>query len=313
MLGRTAGHLYWTFRYLERAENMARLVDAGFRIALTHSSSVDNEWVSVLQATSSQEAYDALNDTYATRTVVNFLLRESANPSSVLAAMQCARTNARAARTALTREVWEAVNGAWIQICEALNRPVAQSNLPAVLTLIRQQCALVRGAMRGTMLRNDIFGFSEMGMLVERADATARILDVKYYVLLPSASLVGSRIDNIQWETILRAVSADRAFNWLNGGEISASAIADFLIFDRRLPRSLSYCYHAMEQTFGYLGRDLTDPPDSYRTVREATRRLDTLTVADVLESGLHEFVEAFIAANNALGRQFECDFRFLE
>ena len=313
MLGRTAGNLYWTFRYLERAENMARLVDAGFRIALTHSSSVDNEWVSVLQATNSQETYDALNDGYATRTVVNFLLREAGHPSSVLAAMLRARTNARAARTALTREVWEAVNGAWIQISDALNRPVAQSNLPAVLTLIRQQCALVRGAMRGTMLRNDIFGFSEMGMLVERADATARILDVKYYVLLPSASLVGSRIDNIQWETILRAVSADRAFNWLNGGDISASAIADFLIFDRRLPRSLSYCYHAMEQTFGYLGRDLTDPPDSYRSVRDTTRRLDTLTVTDVLESGLHEFVEAFIAGNNALGRQFERDFRFLE
>ncbi|MEZ5946882.1 MAG: alpha-E domain-containing protein [Hyphomonas sp.] len=146
-------------------------------------------------------------------------------------------------RTALTREVWEALNDTWMSAREALKRPVSEQALPEVLTLVRQQGAQVRGAIAGTMLRNDIYDFAQLGTLVERSDNTARILDTKYYVLLPSSASIGSSLDNVQWEMILRSASAERSFHWLHGGAMSPLAIADFLIFDARLPRSLAFCY----------------------------------------------------------------------
>ena len=141
-----------------------------------------------------------------------------------------------------TREVWEAVNESWIVLKDVLARPIRETELPEVLGIIRKQSSLVRGATVGTMLRNDIYNFARIGTFVERSDNIARILDVKYYVLLPSVTLVGSTLDNVQWETILRSASAERAFRWLHGGEARASTIADFLILDRRMPRSLLYC-----------------------------------------------------------------------
>ncbi len=313
MLGRTAGNLYWTFRCLERAENMTRLIDAGFRISLTRSGARDTEWISVLSATSSRAAYDRDHETFDNASVVNFLLRGTGNPSSVLACVHQARTNARACRTALTREVWEAVNECWIQVSLALKRTVRLADLPDILRQIRQHCALVRGALHGTMLRNDIFGFCQAGLFVERADATARILDVKYYVLLPSVGQVGSPVDNVQWETILRATSAERAFNWLHGGETSARLIADFLIFDRRMPRSLAFCYEQLAAAFEDIGRHACAGLESCRMILAQNAAFGQGSITGVFDHGLHEFILEFITGNNALGRQIEQDFRFLE
>ena len=130
-------------------------------------------------------------------------------------------------RTALTREVWEAINEAWIQL-RAPDTADPRTRCAEVLNAIRQQGSLVRGALHGTMLRNDIYNFSRIGTFIERADSTARILDVKYYLLLPSISLVGSAMDTTQWEMILRSVSANRSYKWLNGADINPVGIADF-------------------------------------------------------------------------------------
>ena len=138
---------------------------------------------------------------------------------------------------------------------KVLARPVKETELPSVLIEIRRHCAFVRGAMQGTMLRNDIFDFTQMGMALERADNTARIIDVKYYTLLPSASYVGSVLDNVQWETILRSVSAHRSFKWLNNDDLSPASIAEFLILDGRFPRSLSFCSRIIEESLTYLDK----------------------------------------------------------
>ncbi len=119
-------------------------------------------------------------------------------------------SNARIAGTALTREVWEAVNEAWLNICASLKASITPKTLPEIIGLIRRQSALVQGALHGTMLRNDIYDFARLGTFIERADSTALILDVKYYVLLPSVSVVGGPMDNVQWESILRSVSVLR-------------------------------------------------------------------------------------------------------
>lgn len=311
MLGKTAGGLFWMFRYLERAENTARLADAGFRIALTRSDHAEDEWASIIDTASARKAFLESGGKFDGPSVINFLLRDSANPSSVLSVTEAARNNARLVRTALTREVWEAVNETWIKQKAALARPVRETDLPDVLGLIRSQSALVRGATVGTMLRNDIYNFARIGTFVERADNIARILDVKYYVLLPSVQLVGSTLDNVQWETILRAASAERSFRWLHGGETRPLTIADFLILDRRMPRSLLYCLRKIAGNLGHLCADYGVRRPSLDAALELRDQLEDLSIEQVIERGLHEFLTSFIQSNNALARQVEEDFRF--
>ena len=205
MLGRTANGTYWMARYLERAENTARLIEAGFRMALTRDAETSQgEWRSVITTMGQTGAFEAAYGTdYAGERVWNYLLRDRGNPGSVLAMIEAARSNARSVRTALTREVWEAINEAWMVLKEALARPVREVLLGQVLATIRRQATLVRGAFDGTMLRNEAYNFSRLGTFIERGDSTARILDVKYYVLLPSLAWVGSSLDNVQWESLL--------------------------------------------------------------------------------------------------------------
>ena len=307
MLGKTAGGLYWMFRYLERSENNARLVDAGFRIALTRSAAAEDEWMSVIQTAGVQEGFLERHDQADASTVTDYMLRDKTNSSSVLSVVEAARNNARLVRTALTREVWEATNECWL----ALARPVRERDLPETLGTIRQQSALVRAALHGTMLRNDIYDFARIGTFIERADNTARILDVKYYVLLPSVMHVGSSLDNVQWETILRSVSAQRAYRWLNAGDINPKGIAEFLIRDRRLPRSLAFCYTKLVDNLGYLADDYGHRLPCHDLSEEVLAKLRGHTIDTIFDQGLHQFLEEFLSANNRLGRQIEQDYRF--
>ena len=312
MLGKTAGGLYWMFRFLERSENTARLVEAGFRIALTRSSDPASEWKSVVTTAGVRSNYDAKYDSYSATKVVDFLLRDTTNPSSVISAIENARTNARMVRTALTTEVWEAVNESWMGMKEALGTPVKETELPAILGEIRRHSALVRGAMQGTMLRNDIYDFTQIGTSLERADNTARIIDVKYYTLLPSASFVGSALDNVQWETILRSVSAHRSFRWLNNDDMSPSTVAEFLILDSRFPRSLSFCSRILEENLNFLAKDYSTRLPCHDLIDAQRDKLRQHSIATIFEEGLHQFITEFIRDNNAIGQQIEQDYRFI-
>ncbi len=311
MLGKTAGSLFWMFRYLERAENMARLLDAGFRIALTRSEAAVDEWESVLKAAGVDVSYKKQYETTDTLDVIDFLLRSEDNSSSVYSCFKSARANGRMARTALTREMWEAVNEGWMRLDADLKLPVSTKELPAVLSHVRQQCALVRGAMEGTMLRNECYDFAKLGKFIERADSTSRLLDVKYYLLLPSVSLVGSSIDNAQWETILRSVSAERAFHWLYPGDISAPDIAEFLILDRRMPRSLSFCTREVTHTMDYLRRAYDASPKSYDLAYNLRALVEDVNIDQIFKIGLHEFIGNFLSATSELAGQIETDYRF--
>ncbi len=312
MLGKTAGGLFWMFRYLERSENTARLVEAGFRIGLTRPDGSDDEWLSVLQTASVAGLYTAAHGEVEASKAIDFLLRDVGNPSSVLTAISSARQNARLVRTALTREVWEAVNDSYMILKQTLARPVRTRDLPEVLATIRQQSALVRGALHGTMLRNDVFDFARIGTFLERADNTARILDVKYYVLLPSLSQIGSSLDNVQWETILRSVAGQRAYRWINQGESSPVGIADFLIFDGRMPRSLKFSTSKIATNLNYLVGEYGERHPCHDQIDVLNARLEKTTVENVFEDGLHEFITDFLADISRLGAQIEQDYRFL-
>jgi uncharacterized alpha-E superfamily protein len=313
MLGKTAGGLYWMFRSLERAENTARLVEAGFRIALTRSTNATSEWKSIIVTSAAQDAYEAVHDGYDELRVVDFLLRDPRNPSSVIAGVKAARDNARLVRTALTTEVWSAVNETWMLFKDLLKDPIQETELPEVLATIRHQSALVRGALHGTMLRNDMYDFCRLGTFIERMDNTARIIDVKYYSLLPSPSFVGSRLDNVQWETILRSVSAHRSFRWAVEDDFTAPAIAEFLILDRRMPRSLSFCAGQIVMSLTHLAEDYGDRVPSNDLADTLRARLKDRGIASIFEEGLHSFVSTLLNDTAGLAQQIEKDYRFIK
>jgi len=314
MLGRSAWGLFWMARYLERAENTARLLDAGFRMALTRgNSAASDEWRSVLVSLGLDSEYAASGGDYSGPSITNWILRGAGNDNSVLAMVEGARTNARMVRTAITREVWEATNESWMILKDAMARPVKEADLGRLLDLIRRQATAVRGAMEGTMLRNDIFNFARIGTHLERADNTARILDVKYHVLLPSVAWVGSRLDNAQWEMVLRSVAGERAFRWLNAGALDPKGIAEFLILDGRFPRSLAYCYSKLTSNMAWLCRDYAQDTAAYLMQRDASAKLNQTTIAQIFEFGLHEFITDFLVTNRHIADAIAGDYRFTE
>jgi uncharacterized alpha-E superfamily protein len=311
VLGRTAGGIFWMFRYLERSENMARLIEAGHRMALTRGLGSDEEWRSVIMTAGLRSGYEAKHDDYAPAHVINFLLRDRTHSSSVLSMLETARHSARMNRTALTREVWEATNIFWMRMKEALTRPVRETDLPGIIALIRQQSAQVRGALHGSMLRIDVYNFARLGTFLERADNTARILDVKYYVLLPSLSFVGSSLDNVQWETILRSVSAEHAFRWLNAGVSRPVGVAEFLILDQRFPRSLAFCYHKLHGNLAFLASDYGTKMHAHALADDIYQGLVSKPIETIFENGLHEFLTDFMTCNARLAAEIERNYRF--
>lgn len=299
------------FRYLERAENTARLIEAGFRIALTRSDDAEDEWHSVITTLSRDTTYKATHTGYDSTQVSDFLLRDLTNPGSILSVIKAARDNARLTRTALTTEVWYAVNDTWMSLSALLKDPIPETELPAVLAVVRQQSALVRGALVGTMLRNDIYFFCQLGTAIERMDNTARIIDVKNIALLPSPSLVGGHLDNVQWETLLRSVSAHRSFRWAIDGDYAGPDVAEFLILDRRMPRSLAFCAAEIKRRAGLLAEsyDVRLPSQDLADALQA--QFETRTIGAVFDEGLHNFLTRIIHDIALLAGQIEEDYRF--
>ncbi|RCW28091.1 putative alpha-E superfamily protein [Ciceribacter lividus] len=311
MLGRTANGLYWMFRYIERAENVARLVDAGLRVSLTRNSASDEDWDAVLHSAGVRDAFGAGRDKLTAADAIDFMLRDPANPSSVAASIDAARNNARMVRTALTRETWEATNECWISLRQTLARRLKPADLPEAIDAIKNRTGLIRGAFHGSMLRNEIYNFARIGTFIERADNTSRILDVKYYVLLPAVSHVGSSLDNMQWESILRSVSAHRSYRWVYDGDHRAANIADFLILNVQMPRSLAYSYEKITSNLDYIARDYGERLPAHDTAEDVRRCLRSTSVAEIMDQGLHEFLGNFIARNSQLGREISDGYRF--
>lgn len=311
LLGRTANGLYWMNRYIERAENMARLVDAGQRMALMRTHSSSDEWASVIVSAGVDASFRERHNAFTAETVTDFLLRDTANPSSVMSSIETARNNARMVRTALTRETWESINEAWMSLKRMLSLPVEQRDVPAVLDAIKRETALIRGSFHGTMLRNEIFDFWQLGTFVERADNTARILDVKYYVLLPSVSWVGSSLDNYQWESILRSVSAHRSYRWVYEADYRPANIADYLILNNRMPRSLAYCYRNIVECLACLATDYGALHSCHKTAGATMAKLEVGDVSTIFDAGLHEFLTCFIRDNSRLGDEIAQDYGF--
>ena len=313
MLGRTANDLFWLSRYVERAENMARLIEAGYRIALQPRVGDDrgSEWISTLESAGCTKAYKAKHGDVTTRNVVDFLLFDPANPSSIHACLASARRNARAQRTSLTREMWESLNGSWLEF-QAIRPDTLRSDaLPRILDWVKERSAGYRGAMLNTILRNDTYFFSQLGTFLERADNTARILDVKYYVLLPSTNMIGTAVDTAQWEAILRSVSAHMSYRWVYKESYRSWRIADYLILNRAMPRSLHACYHKIGEALGDLAALYGEEKPCLVTAKSTLALLERGDIDTIFQSGLHEFLLEFIARNSRVAQEISDAYHF--
>jgi uncharacterized alpha-E superfamily protein len=296
MLSRTADNLYWIARYMERAETAARMLEVGARIALLPSAhGYRNEWDSLLQAMGKTEAFDAKYGEPAQHNIENFLFFDRDNSSSVASCITSARENGRIVRTALTSQVWDALNTAFQELRSIEQTPRNTLDLSRLTDWAMRHAAMVRGAIDATLLRNDGYNFLNLGYYLERGDATARLMDVKYYVLLPRADYVGSGIDNDQWNMLLRALSSHRAFHWAYGGEVTAAKIADFLILNPQCPRSLKTCVAGMANHLGRIAKLYGTQTEVQGRVGALLAELEGQSPEQIFEEGLHEFLSRFI------------------
>ncbi len=313
MLGRVANGIFWMYRYLERAENTARLLAAGHRMALTRGAdAATEEWRSVLNTLGLLKSYEANNSDFTGAHVSDFVLRAKANPENVLSMFERARFNARTCRSAITLEVWEAVNEGWMTLRDLLARPVREAGLGQVIAEIRKDSTLARGATHGSMMRNETYYFARAGTFLERADNTARILDVKYYLLLPSLSYVGTVLDTAQWDNVLRSLSGERAYRWLNAGRMDARSIAQFVILDDRFPRSLAFSYATMRENLAALARVHGHEGPAHAMMREADQQLTGRAIDEIFDVGLHQFLRQFIVRNRSVATAIADQYRFI-
>ncbi len=297
MLARTADNLYWIARNIERAETNARLLEVGARNALmpTIGGGYRNEWDSILNAAGTARAFAEKYGDPVARNVESHMFFDSENPSSVASCIERARENGRIVRTALTTQVWDALNTAFQEVREMQRTERSRLSLSDLTDWTTRTTALIRGSLLATQLRNDGFDFSNLGHFLERADSTARLLDVKYYVLLPQVGMVGSGLDNYQWSTLLRAMSAHRAFAWAYGGEVTPTKIADFLILNRQSPRSLLTAIEGAELHLNQLSRRYGRKSPALSKVRAILSELAEAEVSEIFDEGLHEFLTRFI------------------
>jgi len=303
VLARAADALFWLARYMERMDNLARLIEAAQSMAGVSSEA--EEWRSALAAAGVDELYDEAYTEVTPDSAARFLCT-GPNPSSIINCINNARNNARAMRTALTRDMWEAVNQGWIESRQLTDNDFSPAHLPETLDWVRQLSTRFSGAVGTTMLRNENFWFVRLGAALERADNTARILDVKYHLLLPEASSgVGGMLDYYQWTSVLRAVSAVRAYQWVYREDVKPWNVAELLILRPEMPRSLRSCYETITLALDELAKSHGGRRgECHRLAGAIAAELRFGRISDIFQAGLHETLTLHIDRARELGDQ---------
>jgi uncharacterized alpha-E superfamily protein len=304
MLARTADNLFWLSRYVERAESLARILDVALRLATLPSAyaGTSNEWESAIATAVCRDLFYETHSDATQVAVTQFLIAGPTNPSSIRACIETARHNARAVRTALTTEMWEILNDAWGDIKQLKFERFSSKDLAKFLAYVKEVSLRFDGAAYRTMLRTDHYWFQRLGMLIERADNTARLLDVKYHVLLPDPEPVGGGLDYFQWSALLRAVSALNSYHLIYRQGIKPWLVADFLILKPEQPRSLISSYENLNRVLDLLANRYGRQGPSQRLARQIYAGLQNMDSDTLFQTGLHEFLGQFIADNNRLG-----------
>ena len=298
MLSRTAENLYWAARYIERADSIVRLLEVGYRMSLipNTNSGYNNEWESILDTSDIKNDYLKYYEKLDKENIELFLLFDSRNESSVKMCIEKARENIRMVRTAVTLEVWNAINSSFQELQKFTTKKYKSRELPEIIDWVKKQINLIRGTILNTQLINDGYDFLILGTYFERADFTARIIDVKYFILLPSAEYIGSDIDNFQWSLMLRSISSFRAFKWAYGSkEINSNKIIDFLVLNMMCPRSLIFSIEKINHHLVRLENYYNQKDTRQININKFYKKFKKLNVDKILEIGLHDFLKDFI------------------
>ncbi|MFM7264546.1 MAG: alpha-E domain-containing protein [Cyanobium sp.] len=305
MLSRVADSLYWINRYVERAENVARFVEVSEALALDCPPGSAEPWLPLIEASGERELFDKLHPGGGPLEVVEFLVRNPDNPSSVVNCIAIARENARQIRDVITTEMWEQLNGTYwnLQEAEFWQQPPQEQ-----LREVRRACQLFYGITDATLSRDLSWQFSRLGRLLERADKTTRILDVKYFLLLPSHERVGGVLDELQWIALLRSAGAYQMFRQSQQRAIEPEAVAGFLLLDPHFPRSVRYCLERISETLRIVhGNPLSGPPDDLECLTGLTlARWSFTRIEELIAHGLHEAIDQLQQDFNAMHRLIE-------
>ena len=303
MLSRVADSIYWLNRYIERAENVARFVDVNLNLILDSPTIMAQQWQPLVVTAGDlplfQERYGQAN----AENVIQFLTFDSNYPNSILSCLRSARENARSIREVISREMWEQVNAFYFMVKEAdPEQPL--SALHEFFTSVKMSSHLFAGVMDATMTHNEGWHFGQIGRLLERADKTARMLDVKYFILLPSVKDVGTTLDEIQWMALLKSASAYEMYRKRGQHRITPKGVAKFLILDQEFPRSIQFCLlqveRSLHQITGTPTGTWTNPVE--RALGRLRSELDYLTIEEIIQSGLHEFLDHLQQQMNGVG-----------
>lgn len=305
MLSRHADSLYWLARYVERAENTARLLEAATRLSATSSPGGPdsrNEWEMAVDGTGTLDLFKERYDEATPRNVVEFLVVSSGNPSSIRSCLDIARHNARSVRTALTMDMWEIINSGWIETRSVSISQLSRQLLSDHLSRVKELSLRFDGSAYRTMLRNDAYYFLRLGTYIERADFTARVLALKADVLDPRRPSSGGGADYFQWSWILRSLSALTSYHWVYRDNLKPNLVAEFLVLRAEMPRSLVSCYENISLFLDSLSRDYGRQGPSQRQARTMLSQLQGTSLADLFHAGLGVYLKDFLRDNARLG-----------
>lgn len=316
MLSRTADHLYWMARYSERAENLARLLDATYQMSLVPQSVVseNQSWGAILALNSLELAFAASYEEVNAENVLRFMVADERNPSSIHACLRAARENAHAVRGTLTSEMWESQNTTWIRMREHDFEQILSGGIAQFFEWVKLRSALIRGATLGTMLQDEALHFIRLGGLLERADNTARILDVKYHGLRPAGGgddpgedAEEGTTDFYEWGALLRSLSAFEVYRKVYRDLITPARVAELLMLRMDMPRSLHACADGIVRLLDLLANDLS--AETERRAGMLHAQLHYARIDDVLTHGLHEYLTDFMDRIYDLGEGIGHDF----
>ncbi|MBF5040540.1 alpha-E domain-containing protein [Methylophilus sp. 13] len=309
MLSRTADHLYWMARYIERAENVARVLDVTYNMSLLPSDSSNEAelWDAVLEIAGIRDIYDSNYKELSATNVIKHLVMDSQNPSSIYSSLRSARENARAVRVAMTTETWENMNTLWIEFGQYIKQDLTQSGLSEFCEWVKSRSHLFRGVCFGTMLRDEAFSFVRLGTFMERADNTARLLDVKYEYLMPMQEANDGAVDYYEWSAVLRSVSAFQAYQKVYRDAIEPTKVSELLILREDMPRSLHACYAEIMPILRQVAG--SRHTEAERLAGQMHARLHYGRMLDILKDGVHHFLDEFILANRKLGEEIQRNF----
>lgn len=308
MLSRTADHLYWMSRYTERAENLARMLDVQYRMSLLskQSGTLDRGWGAILSINELDGDFGNRYDGVTQANVLRYMAFDPDNPSSIYSCLRAARENAHAVRGTLTSELWETINSTWLKMRDTRLAAI-EADIGGFFEWVKFRSHLSRGVNVGTMLQDEAFRFARLGTFLERGDNTARILDVKYHVLLPTAEDVGGAADYYQWGALLRSVSAFEIYRKVYRDAITPLRVAELLVLRDDMPRSLHKCMNEVYANVTQVAN--SQSAETTRRAGELHASLHYARIDDIFTQGLHEYLNDFLASINDLGNRISQDF----